>query len=249
MENKKVSQIIGSVLVLLGAHNAVSGTMGDLNLYQYVGVLSLGPVWESAGENQTFYLTPTIQKSYIANKSSDALVDGELFLGVQRNLTDIYQAQLGLAVAATSSAKLSGVIWDDALPQFNNYTYNYHIQHTHLALKGKLLADMNQYVMPWISASIGVGFNRAYSYTNTPVIFEAVTNPDFSSNTETSFTYTVGAGVQKALDQNWQVGVGYEFADWGQSQLGRASGQTLGTGLNLNHLYTNGLMFNVTYIA
>jgi hypothetical protein len=43
--------------------------------------------------------------------------------------------------------------------------------------------------------------------------------------------------------------MGYEFADWGQSHLGSAQGQTLGRGLSLQHLYTNGLMFNLTYTA
>ncbi|HAT9492397.1 TPA: porin family protein, partial [Legionella pneumophila subsp. pneumophila] len=39
------------------------------------------------------------------------------------------------------------------------------------------------------------------------------------------------------------------FADWGKSELGRASGQTLNEGLKLNHLYTNGVVLNLTYVA
>ena len=59
----------------------------------------------------------------------------------------------------------------------------------------------------------------------------------------------MGAGVQKALNNHWQVGVGYEFADWGKSTLGRSLGQTLNTGLSLNYFYTNGVLFNLTYLA
>ena len=103
--------------------------------------------------------------------------------------------------------------------------------------------------MPWISASAGVGFNHAYDYTNTPLIFEAVANPDFNDHIQTSFTYTLCAGLQKALNPHWQLGVGYEFADWGKSELGRTSGQAMNSGLVLNHLYTNGILFNLTYIA
>ena len=73
--------------------------------------------------------------------------------------------------------------------------------------------------------------------------------PNFTSNTTTAFTYTLGAGVQRHLNQHLQAGVGYEFADWGRSQLSRASGQTLNTGLSLSHLYTNGFLFNLTYSA
>lgn len=114
---------------------------------------------------------------------------------------------------------------------------------------GKLLAEMGFVILPWVSGSIGVAINRASSYTNTPTIFEVLPNPNFSSQTKTSFSYTIGTGVQKALNTHWQVDVSYEFADWGSSELGRASGQTQNSGLALNHLYTNGALFNLTYIA
>jgi len=61
--------------------------------------------------------------------------------------------------------------------------------------------------------------------------------PNFASNTTTAFTYTLGVGVERHLNQHWQVGMGYEFADWGHSKLDRAAGQTMGTGLSINHLY------------
>ena len=51
-----------------------------------------------------------------------------------------------------------------------------------------------------------------------------------------------------ASNQHWQIGVDYEFADWGKSQLGRASEQTLNGGLVLNHLYINGVLFNLSCI-
>lgn len=232
--------------------SALSGTMGPVTQksdWTWVGTISAGPVWASGGSTQTFYLTPEIEKTYVADKSTHALFDGEVFLGLQKLLTQTVQGQLGLAVAATSNASLSGAIWDDADPEFDNYTYRYKIQHTHVAVKGKLLADAGYWLIPWVSGSIGVGFNNAYSFNDTPTLFEALPNPHFASHTQTSFTYTVGAGVQKAINQHWQVGVGYEFADWGKSGLGRASEQTLNHGLALNHLYTNGVLFNFTYLA
>ncbi len=215
----------------------------------WVGTLSAGPFWQSSGTTQTFYLTPDIEKTYTANHAANALFAGEFFLGLQKQLTQTIQGQLGLVVAATSQANLSGDIWDDADPQFDNYTYRYKIQHTHIAAKGKLLADWDYWLIPWVSGSLGIGFNNAHGFHGTPTIFEALPTPDFASHTQTAFTYTVGAGVQKALTAHWQVGAGYEFADWGKSSLGRAQGQTLNNGLTLNHLYTNGVLFNLTYLA
>ncbi|PWY54176.1 hypothetical protein DGG96_18370 [Legionella qingyii] len=230
--------------------STIAGTMGEsVSHFNYIAELSIGPVWESGGATQTFFLAPEIEKTYTADKSTHALADFEILLGLQKALSPTFWGQLGATVAATTNASLSGDIWDDADPEFDNFTYSYKIQHTHIALKGKLLADMGFVVMPWVSGSIGVGFNEARSFRNIPKIFEALPNPNFASHTQTAFTYTVGAGIQKALNQNWQVGVGYEFADWGKSQLGRASGQTIGEGLELNHFYTNGVLFNITYLA
>lgn len=215
----------------------------------YVVTLSAGPTWADPGKTQTFYLAPEIEKTYVADNSTRTLAAGEIFLGVQKVLSEHTLGQLGLAVAGAGNAKLSGIIWDDADPQFDNFSYSYRINHLHVAAKAKLLFDRGYVVIPWISASAGVGFNHAYDFNNTPLIFEAVQMPNFSSNTKTAFTYTLGAGIQKAISNHWQVGVGYEFADWGKSQLDRAAGQTLNSGLSLDHLYTNGVMFNITYLA
>ncbi len=250
--NKKMHCSGKIILFIMGLSSsaAMAGTMGsEVKARNWVVTVSGGHVWANGGETQTFYLAEEIEKTYLARKSNSILPEGELFLGVQKSLANQFQAQLGVAVAVAGNAKMSGEIWDDADPQFNNYIYSYRVGHAHVALKGKLLADRGYFVTPWISGAIGVGFNRASGFTNTPVIFEAVVNPNFSARSQTAFTYTLGAGVQKALNQNWQVGIGYEFADWGKSQLGRASEQTLNSGLKLDHLYTNGVLLNVTYIV
>ena len=54
-----------------------------------------------------------------------------------------------MAFVVTGAAKLSGDIWDDADPQFDNYTYQYQIKHSHFALKGKLLLDMGYIIIAY----------------------------------------------------------------------------------------------------
>lgn len=216
---------------------------------KYVVAIAGGPIWENAGRTQTLYLAPNIVKTYVANSFTSTLAEGELFFGIVRPLRNGYQYQVGVALATTSNAQLSGIIWDDANPAFDNYAYEYQLNHTHLALKGKLLADKGYYVMPWVSISLGVAFNQAQFYNNLPVIQQAVVNANFAYNIKTAFTYTAGIGVQKNVTDHLQLGVGYEFSDWGPSNLGVAPAQTYGTGLSLNHFYTNGLIFNATYLV
>lgn len=218
--------------------------------WAWVASINTGPVWASGGETQTFFLTPGVEKTYAAKKSADALPSGELFFGVQKSLNARWLGQLGVALATTGDGELEGEIWDDANVRFNNYAYQYTVRNTRFALKGKLLFDKDRwFLVPWLSLSLGVGFNRAHDFTNTPLIFEALANPNFGGHTQTAFTYTLGAGVQRSIDKHWGVGISYEFADWGKSQLSTASDQTTTSRLTLNHLYTNGVLFNLTYVA
>lgn len=216
--------------------------------WAWLGTLSSGPNWGQGGKTQSFYLTPEIDKAYVARLNTRVFVNGEVFIGLQKKLPRFFLGQLGLAVASTSNVPLSGEIWDEGDAVFANYRYTYKIQHAHLAVKGKLLADLGFWVTPWVSASVGVGFNKAYAFNNTTTIFEAVANPNFINNTQSTYTYTIDLGIQKALSERWQVSVGYEFADWGKSSLGRAPEQTLNSGLKLSHLYSNGLVFGLTYL-
>ncbi|MCL9683985.1 outer membrane protein [Legionella maioricensis] len=246
----KANKVVVGTLGICIYGGVMAGTMGEVpNSWARVITLSAGPAWTDSGDTPTFFLAPEIEKTYNAAQNTSTLFDGEVFLGVQHSLNAVISGQIGLAVAATTSTTINGEIWDDADPQFNNLVYSYKINHAHVAVKGKLLADMGYMAIPYVSGSVGVGFNRAHNFNNTPIIFEALPNPNFASNTETAFSYTVGIGLQKAITPNWQVGAGYEFADWGKSQLGLALGQTLGNGLAQDHVYTNALMFNVTYLA
>jgi len=121
------------------------------------------------------------------------------------------------------------------------------VRNTRIAVKGKVLLDNNYWLIPWVSGSIGVGFNHAHGFTKTPVIFEALPNANFTDNTKTTLSYTLGAGVQKAISAHYQIGLGYEFADWGKTSLNRAQGQTLNTGLKTGNIYSHAIMANITY--
>lgn len=239
-----------TLLSILPSYSALAGTMGSVenNLNRVIS-LSLGPSWSDAGKTQTIYLQPELTNTYVAKRKSENLMSGEVFFGIQRAFQPHLQAQLGIAVAGTTSSRLHGNIWQDADPDFNNYTYFYKVSHMHVAAKGKVLTDIVSFIQPYVSASIGVGFNHAYHFTSNPLLYEVGAQPPFQPHTTSAFTYTLGAGLQKSLNPNWSLGIGYEFADWGLNYLGRASDQTMGNGIRLSHLYTNQLQFNVTFLA
>jgi opacity protein-like surface antigen len=221
---------------------------------QFLIGLSPGLTWVSGNKTQTLNLEPDVQKTYTANSNSASFPNGEIFIGWQKPFVAhaIKQSligQLGLSVASAGNAKLSGDIWEDSDPNFNNFNYNYKVRHTHVALKSRLIDNSGFIVDPYVSGSIGVGFNRAYNFTTQVKTAGEVAAPPFGSNTTTTFVYTLGIGLQKSLTTHLQVGIGYEFADWGKTQLSRMPGQTQDQGLTLNHLYSNQVLFSLFYIV
>ncbi|ASQ46186.1 hypothetical protein [Legionella clemsonensis] len=67
---------------------AFAGTMGWSVIpskdWTWVGSIAAEPVWARGGEAQTFFLTPEIEKTYAARKSTNVLASGELFLCIQK---------------------------------------------------------------------------------------------------------------------------------------------------------------------
>lgn len=228
---------------------AHSSAASESNLTWVAGA-SAGSLWAEAGQTQTIQLTPEIEKTYVDAESTQVIPSGEFFFGMQKSLSKQCRGQLGLAVTINDNLNIEGVIWDDTNPQFANENYQYDVQNNRLALKGKLLFDTAYYgVSPWVSVSLGLGFNRAHDYTNTPLIFEAIPNKNFADHTEAAFSYSLGLGLQKTINQHWAVGIGYEFSDWGKNGLGSAPEQTLNSGPSMDHIYTNGLLFAIFYSA
>lgn len=231
---------------------ALAGAMGmtlpDASMRPLMTV-NLGPVWSNNGTTQTLLLKPGIEKTYAAAKKTEALGYGEVFIGWQRPLYASIFGQLGLALAVSSNAKLSGNVWENANPNFNAFSYQYKVNYSVLALKGKLLTNSIYGVQPYLSGGLGVSMNRAHDFTLKSKQVQKLPRFVFTPHTTTGFSYTLGLGLQAAITSHWQVGLGYEFADRGKFNLTRATNQTLGTGLELNHLYVHQLQLSLSYLA
>lgn len=218
-------------------------------LHDYFISISGNAGWTNPGKTQTIALEPDVIKTYVPENLSNSrvLLSGELFLGVQKSYFPHIQSQFGLAFYFSDAAKLQGYIQEDGDFNFQNYAYAYKVDHKHIAFKTKWIYESNCYLNPYLSASIGVGVNRASHFGITPLIFQEVSAPPFQSATNTALSYSLGAGVQTNLNQHWAIALGYQFVSWGESQLNRADGQTSGHGLRLDNLYTQNLELNISY--
>lgn len=215
-------------------------------LFKWVATISVGPAWTKAGETQVL-TAPDSTLEFVANRPSSSLTAGELFLGIEKNLPWRIFAHFGVTGLLASSVDLSGNAYLNSNPNLELVSYQYQVKHAHLGLKLKLFKDLPSPILPWISGSIGIGQNKSYNYSDQG--FDLTPLPPFADKTLTAFTYTLGAGLQWVYLDNWQFGLGFEFADWGKSGLGGFNGQTFQNNLSLNHIYTKGLMFNLTYVC
>lgn len=215
--------------------------------------VSVGPAWSEPGKTQNAAFLPGGNEArYVKTNGSSTIAVGELFFGYESPLVSDYRGQLGIAFLGATNVSLTGDVWTNATPSTNNFFYTYSINHLQFALKGKIISERDMKALyafhPYISGSIGVGFNQSYKFAlHNRQLGQTAPQP-FADNTTTAFTYTAGAGLQRRINSNWIFGIGYDFNDWGKSYLSSANTQNPGVrALALNHVYVNELQFGFTY--
>ena len=226
--------------------------MTQISFKQPVVMLSGGPGWSTPGKTQTISLEADGPNTYNNQSKTQTLGMGELFVGFHKQSSSLpMQSQWGVLVSAAAMARLKGEIWQFADSEFNNMNYSYNINQLRIGLRTKWILDkylITDKIKPYITGSIGAGFNRSFSFYNYGKISSVVANPNFENKALTAFNYSAGVGLQKFINQKTQLGIGYEIFDWGKSTLGPAPGQATNTALSLNHLYMQTLLLNVSYL-
>lgn len=241
--------VIGAPCSFAFSFNALYSKDQYATLSTYLLTLSAGPAWAKNGGNQVFYFSTDVEKLFTLAKKTQTLASGELFLGLQRPLGSRFSGQLGFALSGISTTEFSGDVWEDASPLFNNYTYSYKVAHRRLALKAKFAADFGLVVQPYFGGSIGVGLNKTYDYAIAAKTPEEVPPAPFASQRNNALSYSLVAGLQKSITRHWQVGLGYEFDDWGRSALGPSPDQTLGDRLHLGRFYSHQLQGSLSFLG
>lgn len=208
--------------------------------------LSGGVAWSTVGQNQYLYPAPLPDYEYYAsNSGTSTMGSAEIFFGLQRVIYPNIIGQLGLGIAGVSDAEVTGYTTVNGYP--DAFAYSYKVNHGRVELKGKLIGYTIQPVQPYVSASLGVAFNTSHDYRPTllsPFVYDPLW---YESNATVAFPYSFGIGVQAMINPNWQVGLGYQFADLGKSYLS-GDGIYLDKGLRLTHFYTNEALVSISYV-
>ncbi|RUQ88853.1 hypothetical protein [Legionella septentrionalis] len=252
--------------------------------------LTGGVALANPGQNQTFYLsrvenipiigvsstgapviigsipvTNTFSNTYNAHKKTEVMGTGEVFFALQWPFPNGVLNQLGVAFGGASDANIKGTVSVNAVPTGSSYQYN--VNHGKAVIRDKLIfAPFWNSVQPFLTGSLGASFNKSHGFSTAPTVDPNFSATWFENNTQSfSFTYSVGLGLQKCLNNNWNISLGYEFEDWGRSSLGQGivgTQQSIvvsGTsfvisqpitynGPSLSHLYTHNILLSISYL-
>lgn len=213
-----------------------------------------GGGWATPGQNRYMYpLYPalgglSLVALYANQSDTGGLVTGEMFFGLQRVIAPLIIGELGVGVAGASDAKIKGLVKLDNLV-INSYQYK--VNHARVEIKGKMIWDGIKSFQPYLTGAFGASFNNSHDYQPTETFFPNMFPPSwFLAHTNYAFTYTVGAGIQTMITPHWQIGVNYQFVDWGRTYLGPDSASIINdtAGIGTTHLYTNEALLSIGYL-
>lgn len=162
---------------------------------------------------------------------------------------------VGLSYDYAFQGKVSGLINQYNLNEFQNYSYSYDFSRQ--TLLGIVKLDIVRYncFMPYVIGGTGISFNKASSYKEQPLAnVTPRISPGYDSNTNSYWSYMLGLGVEYTMRDDMWVALEYNYGDFGYVQTGRGAGTPTVTGVNYsdqhlqNRLKANNFLLNFTYL-
>lgn len=201
----------------------------------------------------TFPITsPVVDEFYTYTPSSQALTQGliEAFVGVEHPINPLWLTQLGFAYTQTAMLKPSGNLLQGAdISSADTYHYQYNVNLRQIMMQGKLMTRRHDKFYPYLLAGLGVGVNTASNFSTTAPLNLTFTR-SYTDNTQTSFAFRLGLGVDVQVLSNVRLGLAYRITDEGNISLGNAKINTTpvsGT-LSQSAVFANEFLVHLTYI-
>jgi opacity protein-like surface antigen len=129
-----------------------------------------------------------------------------------------------------------------------NYNYQINASSNIFALLGKVdLYDFHSFD-PYLTLGLGVANATLKGYQESPESgIIARVSPDYQSHTSSSFTYSLGLGVDYFITPKITASLGYEYADLGNIKSGDGTSTWSGSSLSFGKLTTHTVLLSVFY--
>lgn len=263
---KRKTTTAALALTMLQSSLALAGTMGELRDYNPVIGVFGGPAWINMNINasQSYLGNSNDTFMYVNQASSQTTGFVGAFLGIeQSNISDFFFLQLGIEYDYFGQATVSGANYVGIEPAtFTSYTYAWNEQNQQVLGDLKILFPMNanfagiKAFYPYAMVGIGVGINRAYNFSQITQESGSINiAPEFNNQTTSTFTYNLGAGVEIPCSNNFRIGLGYRYSDFGGAALSSAAivfnqyQQPMPLTLTANKVYANQFIAQLSYVV
>lgn len=194
------------------------------------------------------------------NTESAGLVGA--FLGIELPL--IQQKlfiQTGIEYEYISNTTISGSNTVGIEPETATaYNYQWQLETQQLLAVAKLFTSFQPLkfnpIYPYISVGLGSAFNKSSHFKSVTEETGSINiAPSFRNHTQTSFTYSLGLGVDIPLNNNIRIGLGYRFSDLGPASLNdgvvvfNQYRAPIPFTLETTNNYTNQFIGQISYVA
>lgn len=144
---------------------------------------------------------------------------------------------------------VKGTVMQYSEPDFLNYNYKWRINSDVISVFSKVNLFEYKRILPYVDVGIGYANNRSGRYSETPLsgVTQRV-SPNFSSHSNSQFTYNVGTGLDFQINPQWIASLGYEFQDLGSVSSGFGQGPWSGQKLSTNKYKSNTWLISLNYL-
>ncbi len=232
------SVILGMALIIPCSFSYATNVLGlDLGISE---IQNLGNTASFPLGYSTFQYTPN-------NTTKDPSRFGA-YVAKQFSLSSLNALQIGVSYHYITTMSVNGTLEQGISPPFVPFSYSYSLHSSQLLAEGKWVHQWREAYYPYAAAGIGAGFNHAQNYATNIPDFMTLT-PYYSNHSSTSFSYSLGLGLDYALTKSITAGLGYRFSDLGHFALGNGAIRNIlvTSPLSQSHLYLNTLLIELNW--
>lgn len=144
--------------------------------------------------------------------------------------------EAGLIVEHINRIPINGRITQYALPDFENYTYQFNASSQQVLAYGKIHIFKPQSLNPFIQFGLGLSKTRISNYTEIPLPYVTPRHPPaFKAHNNHKLATQIGAGVDLHLGGKGSASLAYVYENLGQVRSGTA-GVPWNQAFQLGHL-------------
>lgn len=248
---RKIRFLIISYLILLHGQMAIASVWSDIHLS-----VILGHGYTTVGASRQIWLANTPDPGLENDYSSGGLHQNTALLGFALEksfLTNLNHIESAIGVEADymKNPTLRGVVRPmvNVAPDFDTLNYSYSMN-AYLLLATAKLSILN--ILPklgaYLQAGVGGAVNTLSDYAETSPIGSSAAPmlAPFGSASDTSFAYSIGAGVLCQVGKSMRVLLGYRYINSGQGEFNTSPVQQTNSTLHFSPLGHHFLILTVT---